>query len=381
MDELTPKPILQKNTGRNKIRYGVVGLGYISQVAVLPAFEHARKNCELTALVSHDPVKLKKLGQKYGVEYLCSYADYDDLLHSGEIDAVYIALPNSMHAEYTIRAARAGIHVLCETPMAVTEDECRQMISACEENNVRLMIAYRLHFEEANMRAVEIVKSGKIGTPRFFASEFSMQVRPGNIRTSREMGGGSVYDIGIYCINAARYIFQEEPVEVLACSAAREEDRFREIDEMSCAIMRFPGQKLASFTSCFGAGDVSTFDVVGTLGNLRLEQAYEMTRNIIHKLTIEGRTKQKTFLKRDQFAPELVYFSNCVLGGEDPEPSGWEGLADVRVIRAIYESAKRGTPVKLEPFNRYQRPSLRQEMRRPPVSTPTLVDAETPSVS
>jgi predicted dehydrogenase len=196
-----------KKHDNRKIRYAVVGLGHIAQVAVLPAFQHARRNSELVALVSDDPAKLKRLSERYNVGQTFSYREYDECLKSGAIDAVYIALPNHLHAEYIIRAAKAGIHVLCEKPMAVTERECRAMIRAAQRHRIKLMIAYRLHFEEANMKAVEIVRSGKLGQPRIFNSVFSMQVRPRNIRTDKEMGGGTLYDIGIYCINAARYLF------------------------------------------------------------------------------------------------------------------------------------------------------------------------------
>ena len=141
------------------IRYAVVGLGHIAQAAVLPAFRHAKKNSKLAALVSDDPVKLKALGKKYGVSRLYNYDEYEACLHSGEIDAVYIALPNSMHRDYTVRAAEAGVHVLCEKPMAVTSEDCMAMMAACEENGVRLMIAYRLHFEKANLHAISVAKT------------------------------------------------------------------------------------------------------------------------------------------------------------------------------------------------------------------------------
>ena len=148
------------------IRYAVVGLGHIAQVAVLPAFAHARRNSELAALVSDDKTKLRELSRRYHVDAAHSYDDYERCLE--QVDAVYIALPNSMHAEYTIRAARAGVHVLCEKPMAVTEDECERMIEACRTHRVKLMVAYRLHFEEINLKAIELVRKGRIGEPPFF---------------------------------------------------------------------------------------------------------------------------------------------------------------------------------------------------------------------
>jgi predicted dehydrogenase len=362
---------------RRQIRYAVVGLGHIAQVAVLPAFAHARKNSRLTALVSGDPEKLKTLGRRYHVDHLFSYREYDDCLRSGMVDAVYIALPNHLHADYSIRAARAGIHVLCEKPMAVTEKECRAMIQAAERAGIKLMIAYRLHFEEANMTAVRIVRSGKLGNPRFFTSSFSMQVRPDNIRTDKEKGGGTLYDIGIYCINAARYLFGAEPTEVFAFSSANKKDpRFKEIDEMTSALLRFPDGRLAAFSSSFGAADVASYRVVGTKGDVRLDQAYEYVYPIELYVTVKGKTRKQTFRKRDQFAPELDYFSSCILNNQAPEPSGTEGIADVRVIEALYRSAKRRRAVKIEPVRQTKRPSLKQTKHRPAVDKPTLVHAE-----
>ena len=308
-----------------KIRYAVVGLGHIAQVAVLPAFAHARSNSQLTALVSEDPQKLKSLGRRYRVDQLFSYEEYGDCLRSGFIDAVYIALPNHLHAKYTIAAANAGVHILCEKLMAVTEKECWAMIGAAEIAGVKLMIAYRLHFEDANMTAVKLVRSGKLGDPRFFASSFAMQVRPENIRTDKKKGGGTLYDIGIYCINAARYLFGAEPTEVFAFSSANKEDeRFKEIDEMTSAILRFPDGRLAEFTSSFGAADIASYCVVGTKGDVRLDQAYEYVYPIDLHVTINGKTRKQTFRKRDQFAAELEYFSNCILNDLTPEPSGRE---------------------------------------------------------
>ncbi len=330
--------------------------------------------------MSSNRTKLKELSRRYRVEHTYSYDEYEDCLNSGEIDAVYIALPNSMHAEYSIRAAQAGIHVLVEKPMAVTEKECLAMIRAAQKHRVKLMVAYRLHFEAANLKAVQLVKSGKLGQPRFFNSAFALQVRPGNIRTKADLGGGTLYDLGIYCINAARYLFQDEPREVIAYSAARDDPRFKNIDEMTAAVLRFSRDRLASFTSSFGAADVSSYEVVGTKGHLRLDPAYEYAFPLKLHLTIDGKTRTQTFSKRDQFAPELLYFSDCILQNKDPEPSGLDGLADVRTIEALYRSAKIGKSVKLRPVTTRKRPSLKQENRRPPVAKPALVQAKSGSL-
>jgi predicted dehydrogenase len=364
----------------NKVRYAVVGLGHIAQVAVLPAFAHAG-NSKLTALVSNDPEKLTKLGRRYKVKARYSYDRYEECLRSGEVDAVYIALPNHLHREYTERAARAGINVLVEKPMAVTEDDCRSMIRVAEENGVKLMVAYRLHFEEANLRAIDLVQSGKLGDARLFASVFTMQVKAGDIRLGpRDLGGGTLYDIGIYCINAVRNIFGAEPMEVTAFSSNNGDPRFKQCEEMTSAILRFPGrERLASFTCSFGAADVSSYRVVGTEGDLIMDPAYEYADELVQRVTVKGRTRERKFPKRDQFAPELVSFSECVLTGAAPEPSGWEGLADVRIIRALYRSADTGQPVSLEPFDKEPRPSLDQAITRSGIRKPQLVNTESPS--
>jgi predicted dehydrogenase len=369
-----------KSRNQRKVRYAVVGLGHIAQVAVLPAFAHAQ-NSELAALISDDPEKLEKLGRRYKVKARFSYADFEKGLRSAEVDAAYIALPNHLHREYSERAARAGVHVLVEKPMAVTEEDCLSMIRVAEENSVKLMVAYRLHFEEANLKAIELVQSGRLGDARLFDSVFTMTVKEGDIRLNpREMGGGTLYDIGIYCINAVRNIFGAEPMEVVAFSANNGDPRFLQCEETTSAILRFPGrERLASFTCSFGAADVATYRVVGSKGELVMEPAYEYAEPLKQKVTINGRTRQRTFPKRDQFAPELISFSECILTGAAPEPSGLEGLADVRVIRALYRSADTGQPVTLEPFSKDDRPSLDHELRRPAVRKPELVNTESPS--
>ena len=364
---------------QKRIRYAVVGLGHIAQAAMLPAFQHARRNSELTALVSGNSKKLNLLGKKYRVSHLASYDQYDDLMRSGAIDAVYIALPNSLHADYSIRAARAGIHVLCEKPMAVTSKECAAMIQAARKHHVKLMIAYRLHFEAANLRAIQIVKSGKIGEPRFFNSLFSLQVQEGNIRTRKRLGGGTLYDLGVYCINAARYLFEDEPRGAFAYTANNGERRFREIDEMTGAMLCFPRDRLATFTSSFGAANVAACEIVGTKGRLRLDPAYEYEMALRQQLTVNEKTTSRTFAQRDQFAPELLYFSDCVMTDREIEPSGQDGMADVRVIEALYRSAKIGKPVKIDVKAPRKRPTLKQEIRRPPVTKPKLINAKAAS--
>lgn len=371
------KAKVQKKSGI--IRYAVVGLGHIAQVAVLPAFAHASTTSRLVALVSDDREKLKELGDRYGIEHRVGYDDFDSLLQRGEIDAVYITLPNHLHREYTERAAIAGVHVLCEKPMAVTEQDCRAMIRTCEENGVLLMVAYRLHFEPANLKAAALAREGGLGDVRIFNSVFTMQVKEGNIRLKQETGGGTLYDIGIYCINAARSLFRADPMEVFAFSASTGEHRFQEVDEMTTAVLRYPDERLATFTVSFGAADVSSYTVVGTEGSLRVQPAYEYAGALKHHLTRGEKTQIKSFRKRDQFAAELDYFSRCVRRGKLPEPSGAEGLADVQIIEALLRSALTGRPVTLD-IATDRLPTQGQEYAMPATRKPTLVNVESPTV-
>jgi glucose-fructose oxidoreductase len=360
------------------LRFAVIGLGHIAQAAVLPAFRHARTHAELTALVSGTRAKLKTLGRRYRVKHLCSYAEADKLFDSGAVDAVYIATPNSEHTEWTIRAAEAGLHVLCEKPLATSVRDCERMIEACERNKVKLMTAYRLHFERCNLEVAELVRRKRIGEPRFFDSQFSMQVKAGNIRTDSSLGGGPEWDIGIYCQNAARYVFADEPTQVWATATDSSDPRFAEIPETVHVIMRFPGERIANFICSFGAADRSRYEVVGTRGSVTVEPAFEYAEGLGYELNIGDRKTKKKFAKSDQFAPELVYFAECVRKGRTPEPSGKEGLIDVAIIEAIHESMETGRWVDLADAPRKQnRPTLRQQIRRPAVPRePQMVQAE-----
>jgi glucose-fructose oxidoreductase len=359
-----------KRRQKKKIRYAVVGQGYFAQTAVLPAFAHS-KSSELCALVSGNRAKLKLLGRKYGVQDLYNYDQYDLLMTSSDIDAVYIALPNWMHREYAEKALEAGIHVLCEKPMAVTSEDCRSMIRTAEARDLKLMIAYRLHFEQANLESIEAIRSGKIGDPRIFHSVFSFPVKPGNIRAQAErIGGGPLFDIGIYCINASRYLFRSEPIEVFATAGDRPEGRATFDHETISVIMKFPEGRLANFTVSFGSSGVGHYEVVGTKGDLRLNEAYTYAGEMELSLTRGGNTRKLTFRKSDQIAPELDYFSRCVRKNVQPEPSGYEGLLDVMIIEGILESIRTGRPVALELGRKKRRPSLTQEIRRPAVEKP-----------
>jgi predicted dehydrogenase len=243
--------------------------------------------------------------------------------------------------------------------------------------DVLLMTGYRLHFERCNLEVADIVRRKRIGEARYFDSQFSMQVKADNIRTDRELGGGPEWDIGIYCQNAARYVFQDEPTRVWATTTNSGDARFKEIPETVHVILEFPGERIANFICSFGAADRSRYEIVGTKGSIVVDPAYEYAEGLGYELTLGEKKRRKKFSKSDQFAPELVYFARCVREKRAPEPSGKEGLIDVAIIEAIHESVATGQWVELDSPTRTQRPTLRQEIRRPPVPRePPLVQAE-----
>jgi predicted dehydrogenase len=253
------------------------------------------------------------------------------------------------------------------------------MIAAAEEGDVRLMVAYRLHFEPANLEAVEVVRSGRIGDPRFFTTVFSYEVKPGNIRTDAALGGGAMWDLGPYCVNASRYLFQAEPIEVTAMEAAARDARFKGVPEGEAALLRFPDERLASLTCSFGSAPTGSYRIVGTKGELQLDPAYSYVQELVRHLTVGGRTTAKRYPISGQFAAEIEEFSRCALEGRDPEPDGWEGLADVRIIEAVLRSAREGRTVRLSPLERRRRPRAPQARREPPVRERAApVDAESP---
>jgi len=361
------------------VRFAVIGLGHFAQTAILPAFQNAKDNAKLSALVTGDAQKAEELSQKYSAPAY-GYEQLDELLKSGEIDAVYIAVPNSEHRKFAEQAAKAGRHVLCEKPLAYTAKDAQAMIDACERAGVKLMTAYRLHFEEGNLQAIKVAQSGHIGEPRLFSSMHCMQVDPDNIRVDRSLGGGPVEDIGIYCLNAARYVFQSEPEEVFAFSVQGTDERFQEVPEMVAASLRFPGNRLAVFQCGFGEPKISEYRVVGTEGILIMDPAFTWHGDVKQTIIVDDKEEKHSFEFRDQIAAEIVHFCECIRDDKDPEPSGREGLIDVRIIEALRKSYETKKPVKMKALPpKKKRPSKSQSIKRPPHEEPETVNVAPPS--
>ena len=332
-----------------KVGYAIIGLGRIAG-----HFLEASRTCEysrVTALVSGHRDKAERIAAEYGVprENIYSYEEFDRIATNKAVDAVYVALPNSMHAEYTLRAARAGKHVLCEKPMAINVTECQQMIAACDNAKVKLMIAYRLHFEPTTLKALEIVRSGKLGTLQSMHGAYGFNIGMGEWRYNKRLaGGGSIFDVGIYCINAHRMFTGEEPVEIKAYVSTPEKDdvRFKEVEENASWLLRFPSGALASASSTYGAQMPGYYRLHGTKGWLQMDgynyDGQHLQANYAGEVkgsknvTVDITSQEKDPM---QFVRQADHFSQCVLQNKTPQAPGEEGLADMRVIEAIYQAA------------------------------------------
>lgn len=354
------------------IRYAVVGAGWISQEAFLPGASQSG-NSIVAALVTGDLAKGAKLAAFHGIPQVVAYADYDALLASDTIDAVYIALPNSMHADYAIRAARAGKHVMVEKPLAVSVAEAEAMIAAAKTAGVYLMTAYRLHNEPGTLAVLDHITKGHIGTPLIFQSIFSFQMAPGNHRLEASHWGGPLQDVGVYCINAARHIFGEEPIEATASLTQPKDDpRFAEVEATIAATLRFPSGGLAQFVGSFGAAAVDNYRVVGSQGDLELDPGFKFEVATKMRLRRSGVTEEITFPQIDHFGAQVTYFSDCIAQGTPPEADGAEGLADMHILLAIEAAAKTGQPqpITLPPRPRHPTPDM---ARLIPITTHRLL--------
>jgi predicted dehydrogenase len=360
-----------------KVRYAVVGAGWIAQAELMPGVEHTG-NSELTALVTGQEVKASKLGEKYGITHTYSYEEYDDMLASGAVDAVYLALPNFAHVDFAVRALDAGLHLLLEKPMAVSVAQCERIVAASERSGAKLMVAYRLHHEPGFLEALRTIRAGEFGQARLFNSTFSQQIAASNHRAKHGFWAGPVPDMGPYPINAARALFGAEPIEVYATGVCTDATRFN-FDDTVAVTLKFPGGRVAAFTLTYNGGDVDDFRVVGSKGDLFSEPAYQVGLAIEHVETVGKKKETKSFKKTDQFGGELKYFSDCILEDRNPEADGEEGLLDVRVIAAIEQSLITGLPQQLSPYRRSKRPTPEQVEELSALPETELVGAHKPS--
>jgi predicted dehydrogenase len=351
-----------------RVGVAIVGVGRISVNEMLPAFAQS-KHAKPVALVSGDRAKALKVAHQYNIpeSAVLDYKNFDKLASMPEVQAVYIALPNSMHAEYTVRAARAGKHVLCEKPMANSVAECQQMIEACRKAGKKLMIAYRSQYEPLDRTLVKMIRDKKLGTLKEFISVNSQNMGdPQHWRLKRALaGGGALPDVGLYCLNAARFLSGEEPVEVSGNVWSTPGDaRFREVEESCQFVLRFPSGFIASCSTSYAAHKSQMFRLNGSEAWAEMNPAYAYN-GIRLKVSrvVEGKEQGSDIAGDDknQFAAELDHFAQCIQQEKEVHTPGEEGLQDQRIMEAIYESARTRRPVKLAAPGRTRGPEPQQE--------------------
>ena len=352
------------------VRFAVVGVGQISQQAFIPGLSRI-EDAELAALVTSSPEKAEELGQEFGVA-IHSYEEYPALLASGDIDAVYVATPVFRHREFAEPALKAGIHVLLEKPMETSVEDCQAIIDAAEQSGATLMVAYRLHQEPGTVEMIEKVRDQKvIGDPRYFSSVFSQDITEENHRGHSGYWGGPIPDMGTYPQNMVRNLFHDEPVEVYA-KGVRTPGRGFDFDDTVAVTLTFPGERVAQFTITYASESVERFTVAGTEGEISAEPCFGFgpDTGIEYTLTTSGSSESFAHDPVEQFGGQTQYFVDCLRSGEAPEPSGEEGLLDVRVNAAVLKSLETGAPVALEPRRRERVLDSHQVRRVTPADEP-----------
>jgi glucose-fructose oxidoreductase len=292
------------------------------------------------------PDKLRRFGEQYGIpeSHRYSYETFERIKDNPDVQVVYVVTPPALHREYAVRAAQAGKHVCSEKPMAPTVADCQAMIDACRRAGKLLQIGYRSHYEANNLRAMQACRSGELGTLRSITSDHGFNMPNGTWRTQRKLaGGGSMMDIGIYSLQALCYLAGEDPTEVFATISNLPEERFKDVEDTVHFRLKFPSGVQATGTSGYSwAAGANRYDVIGTKGGLHAEPATSYGGN---RLRLNGRDAGVT--ANNQFAAQLDHMSECVQTNQPVRTPGEMGLRDIRIIQAIYESARTGRSVRI----------------------------------
>jgi predicted dehydrogenase len=341
-----PEGVLPKKTG-----WAIVGLGQLALEEVLPAFAESQA-CAPVALVSGHRDKATKVAERYGVDpkNIYDYADYDRIADNPAVDVIYIILPNSMHAEYTVRGLEAGKHVLCEKPMATSVAECEQMLAAADQVGRKLMVANRVRYEPHNQSVWDMARREAFGRVKLIEATNVQNTQAPNIRLSKSTGGGPLGDIGVYCIQACRWTAAEEPVEVTGWAQRNDSDpRFREVPEGVSFLLRFPSGVVAHCGVSFACETARRYRVHCTGGWMEVDNAFAY-RGLKLRVGKEKSREEVEVREINQFAAEMDHFADCVRNNKTPWTPGEDGLIDMRICEAVERSiADGGRAVKLEP--------------------------------
>jgi predicted dehydrogenase len=344
---------------QRKLGIALVGLGKYSTEQLAPALQETRR-CRLTGIVTGSPEKAEKWKKQYGIaeKNIYNYENFDSIKDNPDIDIVYVVLPNSMHAEYTIRAAKAGKHVICEKPMATSVQECEDMIAACREADRLLSIGYRLHFEPHNLAMAEFGQNKTFGAVKKVIAKDGLDIEPNVWRLDKKLaGGGPLMDLGIYCVQGAIYTTGELPVAITAKEGRKTDlKRFKEVEQSMSWTMEFPSGAIAECETSY-AREMDLLRAEAEEGWFELEPAYAYDG-------IKSRASDGPFnfpQVREQ-ALQMDDFVTCVNNTKKSKVSGEMGLRDMKILRAIYEAANTGKKIRLSEFTaRWRRKNIMHE--------------------
>ena len=325
--------------------FALVGLGSLSTNQLAPALQKT-KHAKLKGIVTGTPAKEEKWAKQYGIERrnIYNYENFDRLIDNDQIDVIYIVLPNGMHHEYTIRAAEAGKHVLCEKPMAVNSKECREMIAACDQHDGKLAIGYRCQFEPNNRHCIDLVQNKTFGSLNQIEAGFGFRIGdPNQWRLKMDLaGGGALMDVGIYALQACRYLTGQEPVSVMAQEVKTDPQKFAEVDETITWTMKMPNGVSCLCSTTYAYNGVRHFKAYCENGWFGLDPAFgyggirgESSNGKIHEPEI------------DQFAAEMDGFCDVISNQANNRVPGEEGLRDLLAIEAIYKSIETGSEARV----------------------------------
>jgi D-xylose 1-dehydrogenase (NADP+, D-xylono-1,5-lactone-forming) len=328
----------------DQVRWGITGTAGIAESAFIPSLRQTRRG-QLVAVASRDLERARAFAGKHDIPR--AYGSYEEMLASGEIDALYNPLPNSMHAEWTIRAAAHGLHVFCEKPLAESAAAAEEMVTACDRAGVLLFEAFVLLYHPMSLRLRQVLDDGAIGdlVQMQMSFTFTLQRPTDNIRMNRDLAGGSLMDVGCYTITYARFIFGEEPVSV---QAALRLDPEYGVDTRASIVLNFSGDRPASLQSGFDAAGDQHATIHGTRGYIQIPQP-------CHPAAVDGFTIH-TGGKEEEiqvnagvrpFAPALEHFHDCILDGVAPIATAANAAGTLRVIEAVRESARGGKRIDL----------------------------------
>lgn len=328
----------------NKLGIALVGLGKYSTGELATAFQQT-KSCYLAGIVTGNEEKAQQWKKKHNIpqENIYNYNNFDTIKDNPDIDIIYVVLPNSMHAEYVVRAAKAGKHIICEKPMAVTVEDCDRMIEACKNANVQLAIGYRLHFEPHNKEAMKLGQQKRFGELKNIKAEFGMAEVKGWRLDNKLAGGGPLMDVGIYCVQAARYTTGLEPVAITAKEGEKHDhNKFKSVEESISWQMEFPGGVTAE-CNCSYAEDMDVLKAEAEKGWFELTPAFDYEG-------IKGKTSDGP-MEFGQVKEQTLHMdavSEAIMAGRDVPVPGEMGRQDVKILQSIYEAARSGKRIELK---------------------------------